>query len=177
MLFCAYPLIAGEFDFEMPPDAVFSKPICGEESAPENIYYKFVRDNQAETFFYTLLTNIDMQKIGESVTAMLILPVGNSNGLLITLDIGFISQYSIVYEAGIILPEIEYAMYIIKQDLDMADLADAYYFLWKQFDFDYKMMRKQDLIKLLDDTFGYDMEVRIDDFRPAAPAYIRKPKQ
>jgi hypothetical protein len=148
------------------------EPIYGEENAPETIYYKFVRNNISNTFLYTMFQESDF--FGEDTIVIIIISLENNEGILLIYNNYVICQFSIIYNPSHLVPNIVYSLYWFKNSMDNPSYSDAQYFLLKQFDFNYKLIHKNNLEQVLDNMFPCDCEVYVDDFNRKSPYYIRR---
>ncbi len=163
-------------DFVMPLAAIMTEPIYGEENAPDNIYYKYIRNNTSEGFLYYLSKTKD--SLDNDVTIIFIIPVQGNDAIFLILDedFNFIRQYSIIYNPHLLPYSKRNILYSPKYLIDHSDMAYLYDFFTKQLEFDYKLIYKDDLGELLDNVLPRDAMVGIDEFNRSDPKYIRKQK-
>jgi hypothetical protein len=150
------------------------KPICGEENAPENIYYKYIHNHTSNTFLYTLFSETGFS--GGNSTVFMVLSVENNEGILMLYADGIVLQHSLIYYPSSLVSNIIYSLYWTKYEVESIAVADAKHYLLRQFDFDYKLIHKKELEELLSKTFPDDAEVYVDEFFRGSPYYVKTRK-
>ncbi len=177
IFFCVFSFqsISEEMDdFVWPPNAIMTEPIYEEDHAPDNIYYKYIRNNSSEGFLYSLFSCTD--SLGYDITNVFIIPLKGNDAIFLVYDedLNYIKQYSIIYDPHILPYSKKKMLYSAKYRVNHAALEQLYEYFHKQLDLEYKLIYKEDLEELLDNIFPQDARVYVDKFNRPDPKYIRK---
>jgi len=148
--------------------------IYGEENSPDNIYYKYIRNHQSELFFYSLIECTDINN--QDIIALKIIPNQGLEGvfLIYNINMNHLRQYSLVFYENVMLSHGIYPLYTASEELFIADAEYLYYFLLRQYDFNYVLSSKSILNELIDNIFPKNIIVYINKFSILDPGYIRE---
>lgn len=167
LLLVSFEIFSQNCNDIFPPD-----PIYGEENAPDTIYYKYVSNHSSNTFFYAMIK--DSETMGKDIIFLIIISLETNDGIILYHYNNYIEQYSIEYDPFFYLdPKMKYPLYWLKYDPGSYHYDDAKYYLLGQFEYDFKLIHKNDVEQLLDDTFSKTCRVYIDYFLRDSPYYIR----
>jgi len=148
----------------------------GEENAPENIFYKFIRNHPSYGFMYTLYVLNDEE--GKNVRMLFMIPLQGDDAIMLIYNIKerVIFQVSLDYHPHwICLPDAHMLfMPKYRSRIELSYLEYLYFFLVRiTYDYNYKMISKDSAIQIMDNLFDHDWYVQIDDFGRDAPYFIR----
>ena len=169
-------------------------PIYGEENAPKNIYYKFVQNHPSDAFLYALFQSEDYYPFAFDddwdqrimVQGLFIVPLHSIDAIFLIwpLDGGPVFQWSVVHHSFhpywfcyTDSPSLFVPKYVPLnpnyERFHYTNLNRLYYFLERQFEFEYRLVDRYQMLKILDNILTNNESVFIDDFSRFAPRFIR----
>ena len=149
--------------------------IYGEENAPENIYYKYIRNNESNLFFYSLMECEDIYVENRILIIMMLIPLESSEGifLIYNTNLNDMRQYTIIFEDNVNLSYGTFPLFVAKEELSIPSAELLYRFLLNQNNFNFTLSSKQDLLNLISSVLPHNVIAYIDRFSIEDPAYIR----
>ena len=157
------------------------EPIRGEKNAPENIYYKFIRNHPSDGFFYSYFeSDRDAYYFDENdiidppLIIRFIIPLKGNDAILLIETHDTILQYSIVYRPNWLLftdRKDQIMLFATKYYFYGSTQFDINYFLHRQLEIDFRLINKYLLLALLDNSISHTKWLFIDD---SSPGYIRR---
>jgi len=158
--------------------------IYGRNNAPDNIYYKYIENNQSELFFYSLLNYKDIHY--NDNTILIIIPYQSNEGILLyyveNTNYNYIHQYFL--ESSIdnyYIPFRELGLaFIPKLSDERAKMSFSsenlpFNYLLNQFELEYHLISKRKLLNMFDEIFTINVAVSIEKTTLDDPAYAQEP--